>query len=109
MDRTTFECHIIRARVNSNIVEPHYILGLYRSSFGRTAILKRSNTATMTTIGQDSLKVLPCPVPPLPLQTKFTKIGQQFEHLQHQQHESERQAEHLFQTLLHRAFKGELS
>jgi len=26
----------------------------------------------------------------------------------HQQDESERQAEHLFQTLLHRAFRGEL-
>jgi type I restriction enzyme S subunit len=109
MDRTTFECHIIRARVDKNIVEPHYILGLYRSYFGKNAILRRSNTATMTTIGQESLKELPCPIPPLPLQKQFTKIVQKFERLQSQQREAERQAEHLFQTLLHRAFKGELS
>ena len=31
-----------------------------------------------------------------------------FERLRAQQHEAERQAAHLFQTLLHRAFRGEL-
>ena len=31
-----------------------------------------------------------------------------FERLHTQQREAERQAEHLFQTLLHRAFQGEL-
>ena len=31
-----------------------------------------------------------------------------FERLRAQQREAERQAEHLFQTLLHRAFRGEL-
>ena len=32
-----------------------------------------------------------------------------FERLRAQQREAECQAEHLFQTLLHRAFRGELS
>lgn len=102
--RTTFECHIIRARVNRNIVEPHYILGLYRSSFGRNAILKRSNTATMTTVGQEALEELPCPIPPLTLQKRFAKIVQRFEHLQYQQQEAERIAKQVFQTLMHNAF-----
>ena len=31
-----------------------------------------------------------------------------FERLRAQQREAQRQAEHLFQTLLHRAFRGEL-
>ena len=43
-------------------------------------------------------------VPPLALQQKFAHIAQQFEHLRSQQREAERQAEHLFQTLLHKAF-----
>jgi len=38
---------------------------------------------------------------------KFARIVQQFERLRAQQREAERQAEHLFQTLLHRAFGGE--
>jgi type I restriction enzyme, S subunit len=106
---TTFECHIIRARVNDKIVEPHYIWGLYRSSFGRKAILRRSNTATMTTIGQEAIKELPCPIPPLDIQKRFSNVFASFEGLLIQQRETARQAEHLFQTLLHKAFTGELS
>ena len=47
-------------------------------------------------------------VPPLPLQQEFAHITHKFERLRAQQREAERQAEHLFQTLLHRAFIGEL-
>jgi type I restriction enzyme, S subunit len=46
--------------------------------------------------------------PPLPLQEKFAAIVQKFERIRRQQREATRQAEHLFQTLLHRAFRGEL-
>lgn len=108
-ERTTFECHTIRARVNKKLVNPYYILGLYRSSYGRNLIMQRANTATMTTIGQEGIEELLCPIPPLPLQEKFAQIVQKFERLRTQQRESDRQAEHLFQTLLHRAFLGELT
>ncbi|MBD1826030.1 restriction endonuclease subunit S [Microcoleus vaginatus GB1-A2] len=47
--------------------------------------------------------------PPLPLQEKFAQIVQKFDRLRTQQREADRQAEHLFQTLLHRAFRGELT
>jgi hypothetical protein len=40
------------------------------------------------------------------LQEKFAEIVQKFERLRAQQREAERQAEHLFQTLLHQAFQG---
>ncbi len=54
------------------------------------------------------VKELVIPVPPLPIQERFSRIVQRSEQLQAQQWEAERQAEHLFQTLLHRAFQGEL-
>jgi len=108
-ERTTFECHIIRARVDREVVDPYYVLGLYRSAFGKTQILKRSKTATMTTIGQDGISSLPCPIPSLSLQQQFAHIVHKFERLRAQQREAERQAEHLFQALLHRAFRKELS
>jgi hypothetical protein len=38
----------------------------------------------------------------------FSPIAHKFERLRAQQREAQRQAEHLFQTLLHRAFRGEL-
>ncbi|MBD1886054.1 restriction endonuclease subunit S [Microcoleus vaginatus] len=108
-ERTTFECHTIRARINKQLVNPYYILGLYGSSYGRNLIMQRANTATMTTIGQEGIEELLCPIPPLPLQEKFAQIVQKFDRLRTQQREAYRQAEHLFQTLLHRAFRGELT
>lgn len=55
------------------------------------------------------LEAVPVPDVSLPLQEKFAQIVQKFERLRTQQQEAERQAEHLFQTLLHRAFRGELT
>ncbi|MCA1626269.1 MAG: restriction endonuclease subunit S, partial [Acidobacteria bacterium] len=54
------------------------------------------------------LESIPVPNVPLPLQEKFAAIAQKFERVRRQQREATRQAEHLFQTLLHRAFRGEL-
>jgi hypothetical protein len=48
------------------------------------------------------------PLPQLPLQQQFAHIVQRFERLRAQQREAERQAEHLFETLLDRAFRGEV-
>jgi type I restriction enzyme S subunit len=63
---------------------------------------------TRTRISMGRLAVLPVPVPPLPLQQKFADIVRRFERLRAQQREAERQAEHLFQTLLHHAFNCDL-
>ena len=54
------------------------------------------------------LRNLDIPLPPLPLQGEFARIVRKFERLCAQQREAERQAEHLFQTLLHQAFRGEV-
>jgi type I restriction enzyme S subunit len=47
-------------------------------------------------------------LPPLPRQQQFAHIVHKFERLCAQQREAERQTEHLFRTLLHRKFRGEL-
>ncbi|MEG4939096.1 restriction endonuclease subunit S [Microcoleus sp. F4-D5] len=60
-------------------------------------------------INLEILRNLDLPIPPLPLQEKFAQIAQKFDRLRTQQQEADRQAEHLFQTILHRAFRGELT
>lgn len=62
--------------------------------------------AVMPGLNMDIIKNLVLPRPPIPLQEKFVKIVRKFELLLDQQREAERQAEHLFQSLLHRAFEG---
>jgi type I restriction enzyme, S subunit len=107
-ERTTFECHIIRARVNPKEVNPYYIVELYRSTYGRSLIMQKAKTATMTTIAQEDISDLLCPIPPLVEQTLFARTMNRYEKMLANERESERQTEHLFQSLLHRAFEGEL-
>jgi hypothetical protein len=56
----------------------------------------------------DFAKGIPDAGSPLSLQQQFAHIVHKFERLRAQQREAERQAEHLFQTLLHRVSSGEL-
>jgi type I restriction enzyme S subunit len=51
-----------------------------------------------------NLKRIKIPLPPLHLQKQFAAIAHKFERLRARQREAERQAEHLFQALLERAF-----
>ena len=55
-------------------------------------------------ISQGRLEKVALLVPPLPLQTRFAELVERHERLRAVQRESLRQAEHLFQSLLHRAF-----
>jgi type I restriction enzyme S subunit len=70
--------------------------------------LATGSAGSMPNISKEKLNSLQIPIPPLPLQEKFAAIVQKFERVRRQQREATRQAEHLFQTLLHRAFRGEL-
>jgi type I restriction enzyme S subunit len=65
--------------------------------------------AIMAGLNMEIIKELVVPLPPLPLQQKFTQIVHQYERLRAQQREAVRQAEHLFQALLQRAFAGGVS
>ncbi len=58
----------------------------------------------MEGLNQTIIEELKIPVPPLPLQTRFAELVARHERLRSVQRESLRQAEHLFQSLLHRAF-----
>lgn len=54
------------------------------------------------------IKELTLPLPPPELQETYARIVEKHTRLSAQQREALRQAEHLFQTLLHRAFTGGL-
>jgi len=105
-----FASYLIRARLDLSKVNPWFLATYLRTSAGRQAMSPYiRTTAGQSNIGMEGLGQIPVPLPPLPLQQQFTHVVHQFEHLRAQQREAERQAEHLFQTLLHRAFRGEMT
>ena len=63
---------------------------------------------TQPNLNTDIIEMVPISVPPVSIQRQFVTIVHRYERLHAQQREAERQAEHFYQTLLHRSFRGEL-
>lgn len=104
-----YASYLIRARLELEKINPWFLETYLHTSSGRKAMSPYiRTTAGQSNIGMEGLGQIPVPLPPLSLQQKFAQIVQKTERLRAQQRESERQAEHLFQSLLHRAFRGEL-
>jgi len=99
---------VIRIKVNEQLVKPEYLVSFLNSRQGFKALKPIIVKGTRERFGLTQFKEMNLSIPPLPLQEKFAQIVQRFERLRAQQREADRQAEHLFQTILHRAFQGEL-
>lgn len=101
--------HIFRVRVDRDCLLPQFFAAYLQSTEAKLYFLGASKqTTNLASINMTQLRALPVPLPPMELQRDFADTISKFERVQNQQNESARQAEHLFQTLLHRAFRGEL-
>ncbi|MBD1890519.1 restriction endonuclease subunit S [Coleofasciculus sp. FACHB-SPT9] len=90
-------------------INPIFLSAYLSSPGGKAQIDALDREGVKSGLNFDDIRSLKIIVPPFPLQEKFAQIVQKFERLRTQQREGDRQAEHLFQTLLHRAFRGELT
>jgi type I restriction enzyme, S subunit len=101
--------HIFRVRLDRKQALPRFFSAYLLTPFVKAYFLKcAKQTTNLASINMSQLKALPVPLPSLELQEQFIKVVDKFEQLQSQQREATRQAEHFFETLLHRAFRGEL-
>lgn len=73
-------------------------------SFLQKELEKSAPEVAQKNINLEILRELRCPVPPLELQDRFATLVARQERLRANQREALRQAEHLFQSLLHHAF-----
>jgi type I restriction enzyme S subunit len=97
-------------RIKSFSCNQYFLLHFFRSNYFSNLVSELAESRTnIPKINREELSEQSIPLPPLPLQEKFAQIVQKHERFRTQQREAERQAEHLFQTLLHRAFRGELT
>jgi len=73
-------------------------------SFVQQYLERTAPESAQKNINLEILRGLQVPLPPLELQKKFAAVVRCAERVRAQQREADRQAHHLFQTLLHRAF-----
>ena len=103
-----FNNNIMQVRFLKNVA-PEYMTGLFQTQWAqRNLETIKSGTTSVFAIYYKDLRELPVLIPPFPEQEKYARVVRRVERLRTQQREATRQAEHLFQTLLHRAFQGEV-
>jgi type I restriction enzyme S subunit len=81
-----------------------YIRELLRGRYFDYLTSMNSRGGTQQFVALSDIRGFCIPVPPVPLQQEFAALVQRVERLRAVQREALRQAEHLFQTLLHQAF-----
>jgi len=98
----------IQARPDPKHLNALYLQGLLNIPSTLHLVPGMVHGQTRARVSMGELARLTIPVPPLPLQQKFAALVERVERLRAVQRQALRQAEHLFASLLHRAFSGEL-
>ena len=108
-EKVTFSGFCIRFRKNNNLINIIYILYLFRIPTFKSTILFGGKGANIQNISQKVLEELKIPFPPLPLQNDFAKKVEAIEDTTKQIESSLRKMEKLYDSLLQKAFTGDLT
>lgn len=101
--------HVFRVRVHEGKLLPIYLAEFLRTQPAKSYFLAcAKKTTNLASINMTQLRGLSLPVPHLPLQHDFAARIAEVRSLEAQQAASRRRLDDLFQSLLHRAFRGEL-
>ena len=97
--------NLIRISLDFSKMHPEYFTALFTYFGNRIGSLRMSaDENAYSFVNPSNLKTIKIPVPPLPEQERFAQIVARYEGLRAQMRESTRQAEMLFQGLLHESF-----
>lgn len=106
---TVFPDTVIAAVPKADRLVPEFLEEAWESSAARQQIESGARTTNGTyKINQTMVENLRLPLPPLPLQKEFAARVSEIHAMQNEQAGRRRRLDDLFQSLLHRAFKGEL-
>ena len=102
--------HIFRVRLTCDKSTPVYLSWLCGSEYGKRYFLKSGKQTTgIASINKTQLKRFPVLRPPIELQNQFAQHIEKIEQQKQQAQASLEKSEALFNSLLQRAFKGELT
>ncbi len=99
---------VMALRPNLKLVLSPYLLHVMLFPTWHKRLTSVTRGSTVPRVLKPDITTQPIPLPPLELQRRFGNSVRRFEQMRAQQHEAIRQVDHLFDTLLHSAFRGEL-
>lgn len=100
--------YLVKLRLNKKF-NPIVFAFLLNTTHFKTMFIRRCKKAVgQSNISPTLLKEFPIYFPPLSLQQQFAEIVNKTETLKEKQKQSEQESENLFQSLMQKAFKGEL-
>jgi type I restriction enzyme S subunit len=103
-----FQKAIHRIRLNDKYVLPEYFVYMFKKISDNGGLDEFKSAATISHLTGEKLKKMRMPIPPINLQNQFAERVQMIETQKQQAQEALEKSEDLFQSLLQRAFKGEL-
>ncbi|WP_051229737.1 restriction endonuclease subunit S [Psychroserpens burtonensis] len=107
-EKAIISTNLIRLRLDSNKLLPMYFALLMNKWGAKVARLKTGAEGTFTHMNTGILNSINLPIPPISIQNQFANRVQALETQKVQAQASLAQAEDLFNSLLQKAFKGEL-
>lgn len=107
-ENVSFSGFCIRMRIEDEALLTVYLTQLFRNSVFKIGMLSGGRGANIQNINQQILSNLKLQIPPIHLQNQFATIIEQIEKQKAQTQQELNRAEELYQSLLQRAFKGEL-
>jgi len=99
---------LMKITLNKKLILPIFFKFLLTSRGVMLQIENLSHGGTMGIVNVGIMKKIKIPLPPLKLQLKFIVIVQKVEKLKQKQRDSEKELTNLFNSLMQRAFRGEL-
>lgn len=100
---------MVLLRSNSNKLLPKYLFYTIQMPLIQNQFKKMNSGTAQPQLPITNLKRVKIPLPPLPLQQKFAKIVEQVEKMKEEVKNTKQNSEELFNSLMQKAFKGELA
>jgi len=104
-----FESNMMRVTLDSAVMDPVFLVFCLRTNGMRKRTINASNLANQASINQAGLRSLKIIRPPLDLQHRFAQIVESVEQQKATQRADLAELDTLFNALMQRAFRGELS
>lgn len=104
-----FESNMMRLRIDTDRIGPRFLVAMLQTQHVRAQILKQERAAVnQSSINQDDVRSFKFPLPPIGLQRRYAERVPRILKLRDFHADQAARADDLFNSLVQRAFRGEL-